>query len=94
MTKIHELFHVNEIASKYVPLAFENAMEWLKRQIAEDEDQAREFVKETVPLRMERYIVDKMGPGAEPRAYGDGAPLYEARVEKITEKAGEGEYPD
>ena len=94
LTEMHELFHASEIAGEYVPLAFEDAMEWLKLQVAEDEDQAREFVKEAVPLIMERYIVDKMGPGAEPRAYGDGAPLYEARVEKITKKADEGEYPD
>ena len=90
LTEKHEKFHAEEFKT-YGQAAFDLANTWLGTQTASSEAQARTKVN-AIPGRMRTNIVATYLPGAETRAYGDGAPSYRARAQAITRIGGSGGY--
>jgi hypothetical protein len=81
LTERHEQFHAGDFKTRG-QAAFNLAQTWVGTQTASSEDEAKRKV-DAIPGRMRTYIVANYIPGAETRAYGDGAPSYATRAAAI-----------
>jgi hypothetical protein len=91
LTERHEKFHAGEFQT-YGKAAFDLAGEWLQKQTASSDADALTVAKR-VPNEMVATIRATYVPMAESRAYGDGAPSYQARAEAITKAGKADSYP-
>jgi hypothetical protein len=92
LTEKHERFHANERATTYGQPAFEFAQTWLGTQTAADDAGVTTLVNQ-VPDKMHESYAASYAPGKESRAYGDGAPSYQARADAVKTKGDGGGYP-
>ncbi len=92
LTRRHEKFHANERAETYGLPAFAFARKWLEGQTAGNAADATKLAKK-VPDRMHQSYAASYSPKKEHRAYGDGAPAYEARAKAILAKGKKNLYP-
>jgi hypothetical protein len=92
LTLRHERFH----ASEWVKIARDSlpqAQKWLMGKTASTPLEIS-FLLTDLGKQFMKTVGDKMRPGAEDRAYADGAPLYRARVNAIIAKGHAGGYPE
>jgi hypothetical protein len=65
---------------------------FLSLQFASGMSDIRAMLQQALKVFMETTN-RRMAPGAEARAYADGAPLYQARANAIRSKGAAGQYP-
>jgi hypothetical protein len=92
LTVIHEQFHVTELQT-FGAAAVPVAQTWLNGQVAGSVTDVQNLLAQ-VPGRVITQVQANMAlPGAEQRAYGAGAPAYQARATAITTRGTGGLYP-
>jgi hypothetical protein len=88
----HEEFHAREHV-RFGRAAARTASQWLSRRRARSRDDVEDLVAR-VPGRVRGLIAAAMTyPGREERAYGDGAPAYQARADSVRRRGLRGDYP-
>jgi hypothetical protein len=91
LTEIHELFHAREYVD-YGRQGLQVATNWLRTQSASSATEVQNLLPEAVNRIVQTINVGMADPGSEERAYGDGAPLYQARADSIKRKGEAGDY--
>ncbi|GAB4190274.1 MAG: hypothetical protein OHK0022_02860 [Roseiflexaceae bacterium] len=92
LTLRHELFHVGE-RQQFGRQGVSTAQTWLNTQTAAAPPDVAALLAQ-VPQRVIAESQANMPyPAKEERAYGDGAPLYQARADAIKTKGDGGGYP-
>ena len=93
LTERHEIFHAGD-RSTYGRDGATAAKNWLDAQTATSAASIRSTLIPQAVTEGERVINTLMAtpPGKEERAYGDGAPLYQARADAIKAKGDVGDY--
>lgn len=93
LTQRHELVHADDYQT-YGEDASEAAQAWLNDQTADSRDHiADTLVNQALHEGWDTLIALMASPpGAEPRAYGDGAGPYQARADAIQNKGDAGDY--
>lgn len=92
LTEKHEKFHANEGATTYGTAASTAAINWLKTQAAGTAADAT-LLANKLPGKMVDDLKTNYVPGAETRAYGDGATSYQTRAAAVKTKGTAGSYP-
>jgi hypothetical protein len=91
LTLKHELVHANDDKGNG-PAAMGTAKTWLNGQTATDEAGVRVHLTK-IPVRFADALLAALSTeDGEKHAYGDGAPSYKARADKIKEKGTKGDY--
>jgi hypothetical protein len=93
LTGRHERVHATDYGT-YGPDAARAAQNWLSAQTAVSRAEIQNTLL-TGSLRQSMTALNALmetAPGAEPRAYGDGAPVYLARAAAIRTKGDAGDY--
>jgi hypothetical protein len=92
LTLKHELVHAKD-DNDNGPAAMATAKTWLDGQTAADAAGVQTHLTK-IPGRFADALLAALSTeDGEKHAYGDGAPLYKARADKIKEKGDKGDYP-
>ncbi|KPK05912.1 MAG: hypothetical protein AMJ56_15280 [Anaerolineae bacterium SG8_19] len=93
LTTRHELVHVSDYR-RTGREGFRAAKNWLGRQTSTSASHVRDTLLPQALTEGGRVLRARMAapPGAEPRAYGDGAPTYTARSNRIKTKGDADQY--
>jgi hypothetical protein len=90
LTERHELFHAKDVEGQGQG-ATSAAVKWLEGATISTMKEAKLMVN-LLPKRIVQTLAAGMGEPAEVRAYGDGVPAYQARVDAIQLKGDMEEY--
>jgi hypothetical protein len=93
LTGRHERVHATDYGT-YGPDAATAAQNWLNAQTASSRTQIQNTLLRRA-LRESMTVLEALmetAPGAEQRAYGDGAPVYQARASAVRTKGDAGDY--